>query len=529
MKLCQFRKQPILFFIGMITVPCVQATDAVQCLKQATCLALEGQTVPATQALYNGLQGLHNHAYADTVMKEMWDILTLDELKSYEEATDKGHFLLRAWQRRDPSPATDENERYVEHVKRLAYARQWYRSPQPRGYDDRGMIYVRYGEPDDYIIMRSHQILRPNEAWRYQINGTLSIMNFWKTGALYRLRKACEPTLPIQFAKSSQVFKQYFESRASLHPLYMKAALLDFQRRTLRLNGNPESLRFIRQLESEYITLPRSQSNLEPLPPIHGQIETARFYRNGKTRFEIYYAIPLDELKPIAPTSNTVQFRLACKVTDDAMTVFDRVDTQGEIAIRRKAAYYTHQINLKCPPGDTEFAMVFADNNSEKAFSTQKNIQGFDASQEAFFISDLQLATSIQPAPHPLPKALEPYVKHDLLIRPHVAKTVNSRRPLHLYFELYNLTADPAGSMHYTVTYALKRHKSGLQNLNPFSKKVTRITSTFKQTARDRNTPCTFSVDLSRIEPGNYTLNLQIRDTNTGTSQSTHRALNIAH
>ncbi len=57
--------------------------------------------------------------------------------------------LKRFWIELDPTPLTSENERLVEHWERIRDARRRfvYNRSSPIGTDDRGRIYVRYGEP----------------------------------------------------------------------------------------------------------------------------------------------------------------------------------------------------------------------------------------------------------------------------------------------------------------------------------------------------------------------------------------------
>lgn len=58
--------------------------------------------------------------------------------------------LHNFWQQLDPTPFTQYNERLLEHWERIAYAREHFdrRNDPPYGTDDRGIEYVRYGEPD---------------------------------------------------------------------------------------------------------------------------------------------------------------------------------------------------------------------------------------------------------------------------------------------------------------------------------------------------------------------------------------------
>ena len=60
-----------------------------------------------------------------------------------------GPLLLAWWRRQDPLPASDANERLLEHLRRVAYAEEHYFCDVcPAGYDARGEVYVRYGAPE---------------------------------------------------------------------------------------------------------------------------------------------------------------------------------------------------------------------------------------------------------------------------------------------------------------------------------------------------------------------------------------------
>jgi GWxTD domain-containing protein len=54
------------------------------------------------------------------------------------------------WIERDPTPTTIMNERLIEHWERIAFARENFAKAKSTVYgtDDRGLIYVKYGDPD---------------------------------------------------------------------------------------------------------------------------------------------------------------------------------------------------------------------------------------------------------------------------------------------------------------------------------------------------------------------------------------------
>ena len=92
-----------------------------------------------------------------------WDlahVATGEELEAWRlaEGGEREARWAAFWNARDSNPATIENERLVEHYKRVMYARIHFSNTQ-FPYDRRGEIHVRYGEPDD----RQRFLYRGNE------------------------------------------------------------------------------------------------------------------------------------------------------------------------------------------------------------------------------------------------------------------------------------------------------------------------------------------------------------------------------
>lgn len=96
--------------------------------------------------------------HASTVRLEIQRLLPLlpeSEREEWQKALDAGdakaiyHLIRNFWLERDPTPTTPGNERLIEHWERIAYARTHFRRNIRLPYltDDRGTIYVKYGEP----------------------------------------------------------------------------------------------------------------------------------------------------------------------------------------------------------------------------------------------------------------------------------------------------------------------------------------------------------------------------------------------
>jgi len=69
--------------------------------------------------------------------------------KQLSNDEERDNFIEAFWQRRDPTPDTEENEYKEEHYRRIAYANEHYAAGIPGWKSDRGRIYIMYGPADE--------------------------------------------------------------------------------------------------------------------------------------------------------------------------------------------------------------------------------------------------------------------------------------------------------------------------------------------------------------------------------------------
>jgi len=62
---------------------------------------------------------------------------------------ERDQFIEAFWQRRDPTPDTEENEFKEEHYRRIAYANEHYAAGIPGWKTDRGRMYIVFGPADE--------------------------------------------------------------------------------------------------------------------------------------------------------------------------------------------------------------------------------------------------------------------------------------------------------------------------------------------------------------------------------------------
>jgi GWxTD domain-containing protein len=90
--------------------------------------------------------------YKKWLNEEVFWVITAEERKEFQglAADDqREQFIEDFWKRRDPTPSTDENEYREEYYRRIAYANENFSSGIPGWKTDRGMIYIKYGPPNE--------------------------------------------------------------------------------------------------------------------------------------------------------------------------------------------------------------------------------------------------------------------------------------------------------------------------------------------------------------------------------------------
>jgi len=79
-------------------------------------------------------------------------IITDEERAAFKQLSndeERDNFIEAFWQRRDPTPDTEENEYKEEHYRRIAYANEHFAAGIPGWKTDRGRIYIMYGPADE--------------------------------------------------------------------------------------------------------------------------------------------------------------------------------------------------------------------------------------------------------------------------------------------------------------------------------------------------------------------------------------------
>jgi GWxTD domain-containing protein len=128
-------------------------------------------------------------------------IITDEELAAFKKLStdaERDQFIEQFWQRRDPTPDTEENEYKDEHYRRIQYANEHYQSGIPGWKTDRGRMYIIYGKPDS---IDSHPMGGPYQRPAEEGGGNTTTYPFetWR----YRYIEGIGQEIEIEFVDRS--------------------------------------------------------------------------------------------------------------------------------------------------------------------------------------------------------------------------------------------------------------------------------------------------------------------------------------
>jgi GWxTD domain-containing protein len=139
------------------------------------------QAAPDPNAARAALLASLETPYQKWLDEDVLYIISDDERRAFRRLrTDDEHeaFIEQFWLRRDPTPGTPENEMKEEHYRRIAWANDKFSTGIPGWKTDRGMIYIKYGPPDEIDSHGATPATYPYETWRYRFIEGMSTPEF---------------------------------------------------------------------------------------------------------------------------------------------------------------------------------------------------------------------------------------------------------------------------------------------------------------------------------------------------------------
>lgn len=491
---------------------------------------LENEDYPLFSMYYlKGCETLINQRLIRRLLFDIIDILSNQDRQFINNHILDGNFFKYFWLERDPLPLTEENERLIEHYKRLEYARDHYSSADITGYDDRGKIYVRYGKPDDYYRSPSSaDFSLETESWVYNIGNETYNFDFVDDGSGFMLTSdlsasITNPNLLMalsdlreMYARRSHLSNYYaniYRELLTLHPSTTAGANTD-------ISGIIH--RYAIQEESKRMKIPVSVYSLQlEGTDLKYDFDTFKYfdYDQKKWYVDLFYGLQLNQL-PVYFQNNVFNYELEEEllVNSSKYINYQNKKTQNILIVSKNEAANEYYVNKKTKLlefGLNKLFLQLKTSESKKLRLVEKELN-CPRIAEQLQMSDLLFSDDIH-----LWSTNDDslFRKKSFYINPIPSRNFLKSRSIYCYFELYNISPGLNNKRIYDIEYRINEFKTGrnlsnlIADINPFSKEKKNINMVAIVNEMEFNSDhesVILSFDVSNLPIGTYEFTVKV-------------------
>jgi GWxTD domain-containing protein len=469
-------------------------------------------------------------------------IITDEEKSAFKHLQtdeEREQFVEQFWRRRDPTPDTEENEYKEELYRRIAYANEHYASGIPGWKTDRGMIYIKYGPPDEVDSHPSGGSYQrpieegggqtstyPFEDWRYRyLDGIGSDINieFVDTTMTGEYRMTMDP---------SEKDALLYVPGAGL-TLYEQMGITSKTARFNRTDGTHLGVGNM-PLSQKYNEFTRLEqfAKLQKAPVIkfkdlQAVVDSSIKYNTLPMKVRADYIKVTDATVlaniTVSFNRNELQYSSKDKISKATVNLYGRITTLS----RRSVNWFEDTVAVEIPsemlqkamngqsiyfksvplqPGTYRLNIVAKDlvGGTMNNYEMPLHVPTYD--EDAIGSSSLILADQIERLPT-TSVGSGPFVIRSSKVRPRVDETFKQTEKMGIYTEFYNLGMDektkkPSGSINYQIVNDAT--KETVVNVNQDLGSVPNASSSLVTVQR--------MLPLKTFAPGKYTLKIVLTD-----------------
>lgn len=457
-------------------------------------------SLDGTAAYYAGAAGTDSLTIAG-YRADLTPIADDSVLQAFDRAggAARATFLRTFWTTRDDEALQARGARLREHYARLAVARRSFpRSPFTRRYlfgeyyrdnhtdfDDRGVIYVRHGEP----TMRRKLVAPLSEAygaegWRYQnVDGHRDFFFLATEDPQdYRLR-ATPLDLPIA---NRTDFLEDFEPRlitagSATRARYAQEVFVQGKENiAVGTTTDTYELRFDRSLESI------------------AQVMTAGGSQDGNV-LHVAVAVPVDQLEAVDSGGVSYSLTIRAVAVDADGRIVARIDSTRvwRLEQRDSVTHVLERVSVPVPPGWLEIRVAVINGDGGGVFP-RDTIEVLSGGTAGARMSIPVLGRRTPRIAWPIPASPDSVFFNPL-------ETFPRDGDLEVYYELYGLTA----GVDYQTKIEVSRPGGGFFS-KVFGGGGKKISLSFRQLADGSVTRVSRTLGLQELDPGTYRLVLSL-------------------
>ena len=480
----------------------------------------------AEEMYWQAVFSVTNRAEQDLLLE---DFLTIVDEKEYNLFTKDippsrlSEALHAFWLRRNPLPSLPYNARLIEHYRRINYAEReftvshfhhrgykenesyefhfpaWY--SENYRYNDMGLIYIRYGAPDDRIFVQGRDpgdlaaqfagSFAPNMSWLYQSREDHPQMVFHFT-----IPKTAPPGYWVLVPGFD--VKEIWDALSTWSISRMGDYMMD---RVADVDY---------ALQTDRHTWPRE------IIPLEMDLLVDQYKKNDEQEtIELSIGIPEGILLSGEKSDNAIELETACTIVNGEM-----------IPAIEKRRFHTIRIN-----DDSQFVkdlfltqFTFDLHRTPVNITLHARIPEQNKLNGRRFLHDLNIPvrnrlslSTLKPAFDISRTDRDGKTTRDIFkIIPNPTRTFPHNDPVYIYYEIYDLAFNTEGKTDYTVRFTLqKTGKRGLAKriFGVFSSgKSYQVSVESNQTGDRRDVSDYIIFDMSNVKRGEYELSLYVTD-----------------
>lgn len=488
----------------------------------------QGKAEKADAYYQQAVEAIQTNADAAFVFEDLKYLLTDRELERYaaSSAPDaRKEFFAKFWRKRELVPASPVRFRLIEHYRRLVKAekdywydgvRAWTNSPDKAGYlrfpdayylnhefNDKGLIYIRHGAPDDFAVTLG-ETQNSNESWLYHKREDRRKLIFhfmiaeFATGHNWRLT----PTLGNQSLLADRLGWDHSISR-----VYYANSQIELNANLIQMAEESSDL-VHEAMTTDYHSW---ASDIEALD-VPYYLATFRG-RKGKTRLEVYFGIPLDELAENHVSEEVVVEYGIAIIDQDFNEKGKLYHTEIVRPLHADAKFLIKKYQFELDPDTYNLSFyVRVDTLSRlggENFETE--VPAYDGG--TLSLSDLLLAKKLATG-----ESVGDFNRGEFEIVPNLERRFAPSDPVHLYYEIYNLKRGETGATSFEIEseiILIKKKEGGIKKVFGFlggggSKKSVSLKD--ERISQDEFSAEQVSFDVSKLAEGEYELRLKVTD-----------------
>ncbi len=534
-------------------------------------LAQTDQAVAARELVQNYLTTLE--AAPDSVFRrdiEPYFLLILTDAQKQEylslpELLDKRNFVRHFWTAFDPNPLLPENDRLLDHLLRIAYARENFAARDWPFIDDRGRYYIRYGKPavrySDPGGIRRVGLFSPafyeritrylynfkngpqrmysvpaNETWSYENVAENFLIHFVSKGKEYREVKSLSEILPTRRrAHLAWHWSDLIKRRASVSPALSHAAnaIEQFEVDLLtvfssefstgeKLSRNSAHEKMITTLKEGEKPVYKARK-VEPDATYSPRIARSRlpFYYSlaqflgeaGKTRVEMDIYVPVEKdpsaYHDAVPT-DTLRYTYGGMFRDRFFQPVEKQERRRTILVHHDGEdrfFAVERFVFQLPPRRLEMTVQVQDSAAQRLGYRKTTVKVRDFDIRELTLSDIQFFRQASDSAHLV-------VRNGLPLDVYPSVRILRSVPLLCYFEIYNLHTSGIDEA-YEVSYEVRTDRSKIGLFEKVSRFLTRerdvtLSLAQAQDVRGDRAEELIALDLSSLPTGRYILKITV-------------------